>query len=195
MALQGNCEWCGAEFTAVSRAKRFCGGTCKARACTARAAASGKLDEWTAATLDRKRRKPESSVCQQCGVTFWQRHRRRYCSPKCRNRAFAVRRRDKPEYKKAKLGYDQARRARKHTDLVERFGSDEVFDRDRYICHICGVKCNPQLRVPEPLAPTLDHLVPLAKGGAHTLANVACACFTCNSVKGDRGSGEQLALI
>jgi hypothetical protein len=79
--------------------------------------------------------------------------------------------------------------------VVETFTSEEIFERDRYRCHICKRKCRRRAAVvPDPLAPTIDHLIPLAKGGEHTRANVATACFQCNSVKGDRGGGEQLAL-
>lgn len=49
--------------------------------------------------------------------------------------------------------------------------------------------------VPHPKAPTIDHVVPLAEGGADTAANVRLAHFICNSMRGNRGGGEQLALI
>jgi 5-methylcytosine-specific restriction endonuclease McrA len=31
--------------------------------------------------------------------------------------------------------------------------------------------------------PTIDHIVPLAKGGKHTLANLQLMCALCNSIK------------
>ena len=36
-----------------------------------------------------------------------------------------------------------------------------------------------------PTYPTLDHIIPLAKGGTHTWNNVQCACAMCNSEKRD----------
>lgn len=39
---------------------------------------------------------------------------------------------------------------------------------------------------------TLEHLTPLAKGGADALANVHVACHACNTRKHDRGVGEWL---
>jgi 5-methylcytosine-specific restriction endonuclease McrA len=32
---------------------------------------------------------------------------------------------------------------------------------------------------------TLDHVVPLARGGAHTPGNLVAACLRCNRLKGD----------
>ena len=64
----------------------------------------------------------------------------------------------------------------------------KVIKRDKYICQICGKKCNPNdLRwgTLGPDFPTLDHVVPLAKGGSHTWDNVQCACGMCNSYKRD----------
>jgi 5-methylcytosine-specific restriction endonuclease McrA len=71
----------------------------------------------------------------------------------------------------------------------------QIFKRDRLICHICGKKTDPRKSAPHPKAPTIDHIVPIAKGGTHEPANVATACFMCNATKSDRGGGEQLALI
>ena len=49
--------------------------------------------------------------------------------------------------------------------------------------------------VPDLLAPTLDHLIPLSQGGLHVLANVATAHFICNSRKQAKACGEQLAIF
>ena len=49
---------------------------------------------------------------------------------------------------------------------------------------------NADLAYPHPHSATLDHIVPLAAGGAHSYANVQCAHFICNSVKGAGGIGQ-----
>jgi 5-methylcytosine-specific restriction endonuclease McrA len=46
--------------------------------------------------------------------------------------------------------------------------------------------------VPEPLAPTIDHIIALANGGTHEPTNVQCAHFICNATKGAR---EQQQLV
>jgi 5-methylcytosine-specific restriction endonuclease McrA len=42
-------------------------------------------------------------------------------------------------------------------------------------CYYCGKRCKGKL--------TQDHIIPLSKGGAHTLHNVIAACHSCNSKK------------
>lgn len=69
---------------------------------------------------------------------------------------------------------------------TERFDRCDVFDRDEYVCHICRQPTDPATAVPHPRAPTVDHVVPLARGGHHTLGNCKTAHFMCNSLKGHR---------
>lgn len=62
-----------------------------------------------------------------------------------------------------------------------------VFARDNYICQICSEQTDPAQKAPHPNSPTLDHIIPMSKGGPHTMDNVQCACWTCNCVvKNDR---------
>lgn len=70
-----------------------------------------------------------------------------------------------------------------------------IYVRDGHRCYLCRRLVRHDLRVPHPLAATIDHVVPLARGGDHIEANLRTACFRCNTHKGDRGGGEQLALL
>lgn len=87
------------------------------------------------------------------------------------------------------------RRARLQAAEVEQFHDSEIFDRDRWMCGLCRKKIDPDLRWPDPLSVSLDHVVPLVAGGGHTRANVQAAHIGCNWQKNCRGGGEQLALI
>ncbi|MCC6481353.1 MAG: HNH endonuclease [Sphingomonadaceae bacterium] len=40
---------------------------------------------------------------------------------------------------------------------------------------------------------TMDHVVPLAKGGAHALSNIVPACSHCNSSKRDQDWSDRIA--
>jgi hypothetical protein len=68
--------------------------------------------------------------------------------------------------------------------------ADDVFERDQWVCHLCGETVPEQLRVSafragiyEPLAPVVDHVIPLSKGGPHTMDNCRLAHWTCNAQK------------
>lgn len=71
----------------------------------------------------------------------------------------------------------------------------EIFKRDAWRCHICRRKIRQTTKWPHPRSASLDHLVPITRGGLHEPANVATACLGCNSSKGNRGGNEQLLLI
>lgn len=60
-----------------------------------------------------------------------------------------------------------------------------LFELHGWMCNICLDTINPKLRKPNPMAATVDHLVPLCKGGTHTWDNVAPAHAACNFAKGD----------
>ena len=87
------------------------------------------------------------------------------------------------------------RRAVKKSAFVENVYRRKVFERDGWRCQLCRKPVKRDAVVPHPKAPVLDHIIPLAAGGTHEPANVQCAHYLCNSLKGDRGGGEQLLLI
>jgi len=69
----------------------------------------------------------------------------------------------------------------------------KLYVRDGTICHICErMTDHPAVwkgwqshHSWMPNAPTVDHIVPLAKGGSHVWDNVALAHWSCNSYKSD----------
>lgn len=77
------------------------------------------------------------------------------------------------------------RRARKRTNgRCENIDPIQVFRDANYVCQICGVQTDKTKRgLIHDLAPELDHIVPLSKGGEHTHDNVQCACKRCNANK------------
>lgn len=44
----------------------------------------------------------------------------------------------------------------------------------------------PRVGVAAPMSASVDHIVPLSRGGEHSMANVQCAHLSCNSSKGDQ---------
>lgn len=76
------------------------------------------------------------------------------------------------------------RRARERAAFVEDVDPAVVYVRDGGVCWLCS---RPVPRVVgDALSPSLDHVVPLVRGGDHSYANVRLAHFVCNARKGAR---------
>ena len=102
-----------------------------------------------------------------------------------------------PASKAARLEAKQRRRARKRNAYVADVNRAEIFERDKWTCQLCHDPLDMDASVPHPLAPTIDHIIPLAADGTHEPANVQAAHFLCNAQKGDRTfslAGDQLRL-
>lgn len=75
----------------------------------------------------------------------------------------------------------------------EAFTHKQVFDRDGWICQLCLAPIDWNITGRDPLAPPLDHIIPISKGGAHALDNVWASHFGCNARKGNREGDVLLA--
>lgn len=65
-----------------------------------------------------------------------------------------------------------------------------VFERDGWMCWICGRATDRAAAVPDPDAATVDHVRPLTLGGSDDEDNLRTAHFVCNSSRrGDGGGG------
>lgn len=67
-----------------------------------------------------------------------------------------------------------------------RFSRTNLYARDEYTCQYC------LSRFPEKDL-TLDHVVPVVRGGRKTWDNIVTACMRCNQKKGDRAP-EQVGM-
>lgn len=55
------------------------------------------------------------------------------------------------------------------------------------VCGICGKPVDFSLKYPHPLAPCIDHIIPVAKGGHPSdFENLQLAHWTCNRQKSDK---------
>lgn len=59
-------------------------------------------------------------------------------------------------------------------DVVSQFGTN---------CHLCNELIDMKLPWPNPFSKSLDHIIPISKGGPHKLSNVKLAHLTCNQRK------------
>lgn len=73
--------------------------------------------------------------------------------------------------------HKENRRARKDFGSYQRITYDEwieILEKYEYTCLCCGIKSNKL---------TQDHVVPLSKGGTHSIDNIQPLCVSCNSRK------------
>ena len=129
---------------------------------------------------DRERR--EAHRCASCGSHLGGDLRRTFCEG-CSDERERVQRR----------AQKSLRRARVRAGKVVGIPVDPIFifNRDGWRCHLCGGLTKQHLRgTTKAKAPELDHIIPLANGGDHTPANLACSCRHCNIKKGAQTRGQ-----
>lgn len=125
---------------------------------------------------------PVKIPCAVCGQKFVPIGRASVCSAECSR----LRKRSADNYRRSVMAGAEA----------ERFSDLEIFERDKWRCGLCGGRVSKAFRYPDIGAATIDHILPIARGGGHTWSNVQLAHFGCNTKKGARliVTGEQLRL-
>lgn len=157
-----SCQWCGKEISTTGRSaprRKHCSTACK-----------------KAATHDVEKRaraeaKPERA-CRHCGRQMPRTMRidAKFCSAECNSAAHQLVRK-----------------------LAKRVGSPPqplsralIFERDNWRCGLCGGEVNPDLRHPHPMCGSVDHIVPVSRGGSNELDNLQLAHLRCNLRKRDK---------
>lgn len=123
--------------------------------------------------------------CEHCGKLFSNsdnRIKRRFCSRECFLKHINT---TKWEVKCIVSDVTHIRRAKKFNVRYEKINPVEIFERDKWVCGICGKKVDKYLAYPNKMSASLDHITPLSKGGTHTKDNVQLAHLGCNLKKGD----------
>lgn len=166
---QRACDVCGVGFQ-PERGGRYCGVRC------------ARL----ASAFRRNPRDRQPRACVSCEVVFAPSYgdkRKRFCSDQCAKR-----------YERRAVGRSHKARARYYGVEYQRIDRIKVFERDGWVCCMCkGPTPKGRVGTLSMRAPELDHVIPLSKGGAHTWANVQCACRRCNLLKGNSESPRGLA--
>lgn len=119
------------------------------------------------------------TFCKNCGAILW--NGKSTCSISC---CVAYNNKQKKD-----------RRLRKIRGVkVSYIDIKRLFARDRGVCWICGKRCDFKdykttdkgVFIAGNSYPSIDHVVPLSKGGVHSWDNVRLACRGCNSRRGNR---------
>lgn len=124
----------------------------------------------------------ERSCCEDHGKLLCNRERR------------ADGREKRESWEQRKERHHARRALKKGATVGEPFTVAEIRERDGNRCHLCRRKVSVK-PYPHPLSASLDHVIPLTKGGMHERSNVRLAHLSCNVAKGNRGGNEQLLLI
>lgn len=160
------CPWCGEDTPLEEFGSAYC--------------LECQADRKLAREHARPHGQPPSGVpkrCVVCASWFYANKRRsRCCSEWCT--------------RKDKLGADLRRAALQRMTntgpIAERFSSTEIYHRDGWVCGICGESIDWRLAYPDVLSASIDHVIPVSKGGAHTRENVQAAHLRCNISKSNR---------
>ena len=121
-------------------------------------------------------------ACPVCGTIT---ARGKYCSETCAKRVENKTREIRRRTRMRSLPMD--------SDIT----IEGLYRRDNGRCHICGMLCLPddyEIRGGQKQCgdyyPSIDHVIPLARGGSHTWNNVKLAHRRCNSYKRDMNINE-----
>jgi len=132
---------------------------------------------------------PKRITCRYCGKVFISTGARAQdCSRACRHQWRKLH--NMKAIRANRRQSNHRRRVRQHFGVYEVFDSYEIFERDGWECQMCGIETLREWDASDAAlrakSPTLDHIIPLSKGGNHTRENTQLLCWHCNCiVKGD----------
>jgi len=171
------CTVCGKDFMGKTKKSNKCSPECTIAYHLKKQREKYKC-EWVA---------PPPLECRECGKMHqpvFGDKRELYCSDKCQKRSI-------------KRNAHHLRRRRLKDGFKQTVYKSRIWKRDNYKCQICGKKVALKQKAPHPYSPSLDHIIPLSKGGTHEPKNIRLVHFICNSLKSDNVScgGDQLLLF
>jgi hypothetical protein len=152
------CDWCRKSYIPrnLKMSTSYCSRQCKSDARNARIAADTLAAK---ALLDRR--------CLQCaGVIPVEAHSHAvFCSEQCSSSAHMLQ-----------------RKLRVRSGRTEKPGHlrAKICERDNWICGLCYKPVDRTLKHPDPLCPSLDHIVPVSLGGSSEESNLQLTHLVCN---------------
>lgn len=200
------CEWCKHSVKRHVRGTRDAGKFCS-RECSYASSTNMRLERQALQRLIKKQRKRAAKaakevritqarldklkyieqalncVCKNCKVLFKQKTHLGGKSVYCQHCAKEMVKKHRGKSSRIAKSRRRARIRNTKNDPIDPF---DVFTAAEWSCYLCGKSTPKSLRgTYDNRAPELDHIIPLSKGGTHTMDNVACACRKCNQIKGD----------
>lgn len=112
-------------------------------------------------------------TCLHCSKVITQERRADaiFCSEECNSKAHQLQRKLRNRAKEeGKRGYLRTK----------------ICERDGWICQICKEPVERSAHHPNPLAPSLDHIIPVSKGGSSDPSNLQLTHLRCNLKRGNK---------
>lgn len=156
------CESCNTDFLTALEWQRFCSLSCRKQ----------------------KKLTYQSSVyfykCDDCEIDFTTSRHLSGMSAKPPVRCKAC------QLERARLRDRKKTLARQGALSSPRISVEIIAKRDSYICHLCNQLVDMDIKRTDKLGATIDHVLPISKGGLDTMENVALAHWICNIRKGNK---------
>ena len=108
--------------------------------------------------------------CKWCGKVFRSERGNSFCSTECRR-------------KSENRSHD--RRLKRNGKMDYSINLHKLYKRDKGICKLCGKPVFYVDDIQSDEYPSIDHIIPISKGGLHQWDNVQLAHRGCNTEKGD----------
>lgn len=109
--------------------------------------------------------------CEQCGKSITALRKRKFCEDRC---IWKSNTRHRKFMRRLRMG-DKSKQDR--IDLAM------LLERDGFECGLCHEPIHENHKYPHPMSGTIDHIIPLSKGGTHQWVNVQAAHARCNLKK------------
>jgi hypothetical protein len=176
------CQWCGVQYADGTKAGRaYCSSACQLMNSEQRKAARRLL-------------KLGSRSCTECGATIPVEYRAdsTKCSVACQQAAWYTSHAEmvgkrqmewKRTHRDAVRDSGHRRRAKARGNEAEWIDAVLLWHRDEGLCWICSRPVDPNLTYPDMMSKSIDHVIPIARGGGHVWTNVAIAHLRCNVAK------------
>lgn len=147
-----------------------------------------KLMEEKRLRLEQLKLEKHTHICKECHEEYYSVSRNVFCSNECMNRHNNS---TKKNLKRKRIS---------ENGVTENITLTSLIKRDKNVCHLCGGKCdrkdytltNQGYFIAGESYPSIDHVIPVSKGGTHTWDNVKLAHMSCNSVKSDNSCYEMI---
>lgn len=132
-----------------------------------------------------KQKPIHNTKCKECAKFFSGTNKSKvFCSVTCSDK-----------YKNRKKETTRRRRIVKNGKVNWDISIERLMKRDGCNCYLCGERVDMNVDTNDDRYPSIEHVIPVCKGGTHTWGNVKLAHRGCNTAKGTQIIGELVENI